>query len=119
MRRALVGSLAGLALACAGCGSGGASSGQFAGLSRYDAETSALEALHQEEGDPSSPVYGQALLFGHAAHGQRPDGNQAWIVSLKTTAGKASPYCVAIWSETQAAFQTKYGYGLIPCPGGV
>lgn len=117
MRAAGLAAVLGLCLAVAACG--GASSGQFAGLSRYDAENSALDALHQEEGDPASPIYGQALLFGHAAHGQRPDGNQAWIVSLKTRTGKASPYCVAIWSETQAAFQTRYGYGLIPCPGGV
>jgi hypothetical protein len=110
--------VAGLALACAACG-GGSGSGQFAGLSRYDAENTALDALHQEEGDPSSPVYKETLLFAGAEHGQRPDGAQAWIVSLKTPAGQPSAYCVVIWSETKAAFQTRYGYGLVRCPGSV
>jgi hypothetical protein len=111
----------GLCVALAGCGGGGgAGSGQFAGLSRYDAENDALDAVHQEEGDPSSPAYRKALLLDRSEHGHRPDtGGQAWVVHFRTPAGKRSPLCMLVWSETTAAFQEKYGYGLVRCAGGV
>ena len=43
----------------------------------------------------------------------------AWVVSFKTPAGKASPLCMLVWSETKAAFQDRNGYTLDRCPGGV
>ena len=107
-------------VACAACGGGGgAGSAGWAGLSRYDAENSAFDAIHQEEGDSTSPAFRQALLFAAAEHGHRPDGAQAWVAYFKTTEGKRSPLCVMIWSETKAAFQERYGYTLARCPGGV
>lgn len=121
MRRAGLALIVGLASACAACGGGGgAASGQFAGLSGYDAENGAIDAMHQEEGDPASPVYKQPLLFSKAEHGQRPEGGQAWVAHFETPAGKATANCILIWSETKAAFQERYGYTLDRCPvGGV
>ena len=41
-----------LAVACAACGGGGgAGAAGWAGLSRYDAENGAVDAIHQDEGD--------------------------------------------------------------------
>jgi hypothetical protein len=99
-----------LLVPAAGCGSG---SGQFAGLTEYDAASEAQNVVAEELKSPNSLFHGEHVDLGAVGQGRNSAGHEAWIVEYTTEAGNKR-ICVILWAES-SPFRTTITYEVDTC----
>jgi hypothetical protein len=75
LRRAGLAALAILSL----CGCGGATAGDYAGMSEYEARTEVLQGMTQELEDRGSPIFRHRVRLVRVDRGESRGGGEAWV----------------------------------------
>lgn len=104
----------------AGCGSGGAPSGDppgtYAGYSEGEAISSASYILRSQLADETSPLFQKELEVGELEQGTMVDGTtRAWIAHLEDFDRDPSPWCLLVRTSSLNAGQKPITYDLQQC----
>jgi hypothetical protein len=111
LRLASLVSFAVIATACSG------SSGQYAGLTEYEATQDALEAISHDVNQPGNPLYRTHPRLMKLVRGESGQGEKAWV-AVFSGFGKGVRNCLWI-SAKQVLLTTDERYFVDVCPPNV